>query len=120
MKKEELFEWVKNVYGVEPDYPWIDDDSAVLRHKDNRKWFALVMNITADKLGLRSSQRVDVLNIKCDTLLIGTLHQQKGFFPAYHMNKMNWVSILLDGTVKSNEIKPLVDMSYELTRQKKK
>lgn len=120
MNKEELFKWVKETYDIEADYPWIDDDSAVLRHKDNRKWFGLVMNITADKLGLKSKKRVNVLNVKCDPLLIYALHQKNGFFPAYHMNKTNWISILLDGTVESDEIKPMLDMSYELTKKKKK
>ena len=120
MKKEAVFQWVKETYGIEPDYPWIDDDSAVLRHKDNRKWFGLVMHIASDKLGLRSTKSVDVLNVKCDPLLIPALHQERGIFPAYHMNKTNWISILLDGSVKAADVKALMDMSYELTKKKVK
>ncbi|EJW92779.1 hypothetical protein EVA_19113, partial [gut metagenome] len=30
----ELFEWVKETYGTEPDYPW-HDWNAVLRHKQS-------------------------------------------------------------------------------------
>lgn len=41
---------------------------------------------------------------------------KEGFFPAYHMNKENWISILLDGTVSADEIKPLLELSYQLTR----
>ena len=37
-------------------------------------------------------------------------------FLEHHMNKENWISILLDGTVSADEIKPLLELSYELTR----
>lgn len=41
MERKELFEWAKEIYGAEPDYPW-SDWNCVLRHKNNKKWFALV------------------------------------------------------------------------------
>ena len=40
--KDALFSFVNEHYGIEPDYPFSDDASAVLRHPENRKWFALV------------------------------------------------------------------------------
>ena len=103
MERKELFEWAKEIYGAEPDYPWND-------------WFALVIEVNAKKLGLQEDKTVDVLNIKCDPMMIGSLRMKEGFFPAYHMNKENWISILLDGTVSADEIKPLLELSYELTR----
>ena len=90
MERKDVFSWVKEVYGTEPDYPW-NDWNAVLRHKGNN-------------------------NVKCDPVLIGSLREQSGFFPAYHMNKENWISILLDGSVPEDVIKNLINMSYELTR----
>ena len=104
MERKELFEWAKEIYGAEPDYPW-NDWNCVLRHKNNKKW-----------LGLQEDKTVDVLNIKCDPMMIGSLRMKEGFFPAYHMNKENWISILLDGTVSADEIKPLLELSYQLTR----
>ena len=61
---------------------------------------------------------VDLLNVKCDPILIGSLRQQKGYFPAYHMNKDSWISILLDGSVPSDEIKNLIEISYNLTKKR--
>ena len=90
--------------------------NCVLRHKNNKKWFALVVEVNAKKLGLQEDKTVDVLNIKCDPMMIGSLRMKEGFFPAYHMNKENWISILLDGTVSADEIKPLLELSYQLTR----
>ena len=116
MERKELFEWAKETYGTEPDYPW-NDWNCVLRHKHNKKWYALIMEIEETKLGINSNKIVDVLNVKCDPLLIGSLRMNDGFFPAYHMNKDKWISILMDGTVPDNEITELIKLSYSLTEK---
>ena len=67
---------------------------------------------------MKASDRIiDVLNVKCDPLLIGSLRLKPGFYPAYHMNKDKWISIAMDGSVPSEEIKELVELSYQLTRK---
>ena len=58
---------------------------------------------------------VDVLNVKCDPTIIGMLWMQTGFYPAYHMYKEKWVSILLCGPAPDDEIKELIEFSYQLT-----
>lgn len=116
MERKELFEWAKETYGTEPDYPW-NDWNCVLRHTHNNKWYALIMEIEEKKLGINSERVIDVLNIKCDPLLIGSLRMKEGFYPAYHMNKDNWVSVIMDGTVPANEIKGLIELSYSLTEK---
>jgi len=68
-----------------------------------------------DKLGLPGEGWVDVLNVKCEPVLIGSLRMQPGFHPAYHMNKDLWISVRLDGTVAQEQIETLVDLSYRLT-----
>ena len=92
---------------------------AVLRHKDNKKWYGVILKVGRDKLGFSETDVVDVLNVKCEPLLIGSLLMKGGFFPAYHMNKDLWISILLENTVTDEEIKSLIEMSYELTKKKK-
>lgn len=77
MERKELFEWAKEIYGAEPDYPW-NDWNCVLRHKNNKKWFALVVEVNAKKLGLQEDKTVDVLNIKCDPMMIGSLRMKEG------------------------------------------
>lgn len=119
MNRQEIFDYVKRKYGTEPDYPWVDDN-AVLRHKDNNKWYALVMEVGCDKLGLSGGGLVAVINVKCDPLLGGSLRAREGFHPAYHMNKEKWLTIRLDGSVADSEIRDLIDLSYELTSVKKK
>ena len=85
--REKIFAYIKKKYKAAPEYPWGEEDGAVLRHGDNRKWFALVMNIGREKLGLAGEGRVDVINLKIDDMAFrDVLLQDKGIFPAYHMN----------------------------------
>ena len=76
------------------------------------------MDVPKDKLGLRGSEPLDVVNFKCDPILIGSLRGESGFFPAYHMNKEQWLTAALDGSVSDEQIKMLLDMSYVLTATK--
>lgn len=115
MNRQEIFEYINETYGTEPDYPW-NDRNAVLRHKKNNKWYGVVLEVSRKKLGLEEDVLTDVLNVKCDPVMAGALREQAGYFPAYHMNKEKWISILLDGTVAPDNIRNLIDMSYELTK----
>ena len=88
MDRKKLEQLIFDTCSVEPDYPWMDTpESAVFRHPGNRKWFALVTTVSRSKLGLPGKQPVDIVNLKCDPLLIGSLRMEPGFYPAYHMNK---------------------------------
>ena len=118
MTRQQIFTYAKTKYGTEPDYSW-SDTNAVLRHRDNRKWYGLVMEVGREKLGLPGDGLVDVLNVKCDPVLGSFLRTQEGFYPAYHMNKEQWLTIRLDGSVSEKEIKHLLDLSYDLTAAKK-
>ena len=88
----------------------------VFRHLSNRKWFAVIMDIPRKNLGLTGEDEISVVNLKCDTRLIGPFREEPGIFPGWHMNKAHWLSVALDGTVADEQIKFLVDMSYELTK----
>lgn len=116
MDRNTLFEHVNNLFSTEPDYPWQKyPNCAVLRHSGNNKWFGLVMDVPGDKLGLKTSDVLDVLNIKVRQEYVGSLREREGIFPAYHMNKAHWVSVLLDGPVSESEIIDLLNDSFLLT-----
>ena len=119
MNREELEAYILNHYSTEPDYPWADTPrAAVFRHAGNRKWFALVMEVPRDKLGLPGTEKLDIVNFKCDPILISSLRGETGIFPAYHMNKASWITASLDGSVSAETIELLLDVSYELTKPK--
>ena len=89
----------------------------VFRHNGNRKWFAVIMDIPRKNLKLPGDGEISVVNLKCDTRLIGSFREEPGIFPGWHMNKAHWLSVALDGTVEDEKIRFLVDMSYELMKK---
>ena len=117
MNREELEAYILNHYSTAPDYPWADTPrAAVFRHAGNRKWFALVMDVPRDKLGLAGTEKLDIVNFKCNPILIASLRGEPGIFPAYHMNKSSWITAALYGSVQAKTIELLLDVSYELTK----
>ena len=115
--REAIFKYVKETYKTEPDYPFSTAPTyPVLRHADNRKWFALLMDVSREKLGLKGTGHVDIINVKLgDPMLVDMLVRQPGYFYGYHMRRGSWVSILLDGTVSMEEVCRWVDESYAVT-----
>lgn len=98
-------------HGVSPDFPWESNPTfAVYRHASNRKWFALVMDIPKERLGIKDDGMIDIVNLKCDPVLIGSLRNENGIFPAYHMSKDKWISVALDGSVDDEQIKMLLEL----------
>jgi len=119
--RDEILRYAKRKYGSEAEYLWARYPTyAIVRHQDNQKWYGLIMNIPRSRLGLEGEEIVDVLNVKLgDALLCDLLVQQDGYYPGYHLNKGDWISILLDGTVPFKEIQDLLDRSYLVTASKK-
>ena len=118
---QKLFAYAKDTYQSEPEYHWTKiPEAAVLRNIKNQKWYALFMQIGKNKLGMKETESVWIVNLKCDPLFIGSLLEMDGYYPAYHMNKNHWISILLDGTVEEEQIKNLLDLSYQLTDNRRK
>ena len=116
MTKAELIEYAENRFRSAPEYPWDDDQvDFVFRHANNKKWFALYMEVDGKRLGLDGTGLVSILNVKTGPLLQGSYLGRPGIFAAYHMNKTNWVTIVLD-RVDQSTIKELLDISWDLTR----
>lgn len=107
-------------YHTKPEYLWAKTPTAaVLRHEENQKWYALIMDVQKNKLGLEGEECVDILNVKADPVMAASFLLEDGILPAYHMNKKHWMTILLDGTVPMKTIELLLDVSFELTQGKK-
>ncbi len=120
-QKQRLAAFAQEAFGVLPEYLWADSPGCfVLRHPITKKWFAVFMDVSGRRLGLESGEMVSIVNVKCDPLLIGSLLMEEGFFPAYHMNKSLWISILLDEKTGDKHIASLLEMSYEAVSLKRK
>lgn len=117
MNRETLKKYILETYSIESDQPWSNDpDSEVFRHRENKRWFAIVMRIKKNKLGISETDTIDVVNFKCDPNLIGSLRNEAGFYPAYHMSKKSWITAALDDSAADECIKMLIEMSYTATR----
>lgn len=121
MNRKDLEKYIKRVYGVVAEFPWLSAPTfAVYRHQRNQKWFAVIMEIPKNKLGIEEEGNINVVNLKSDPLLIGSLILDNGIYPAYHMNKNHWITVCLDGSVEEEKIAWLLNLSFELTDRKRK
>ena len=116
-----ITQYIQETFGTEAEYLWADSPgNAVFRHPASKKWYAAMMRVLPEKLGLPSGEALDIMDIKCDTIMIGSLLSTEGFFPAYHMNKNHWISIVLDGSVSDDQIIPLLELSYDSVAPKRR
>ena len=120
MTKQAYLALCRELYGTVPDFPFDDwNESAVLRHSDSQKWYGIVMRIPRRKLGIASDELVDVVNLKLPTEMFGSFSPVDGVYPAYHMNKLHWISVLLPDA-QDDLIAFLTGVSYEATKAKGK
>ena len=120
MKKQEFLELCLSTYDTSPDYPFDEDfETAVLRHGDNRKWYAIVMRVSRRKFGFDSDEVIDVVNLKLPTEMFSSFGASDGAYPAYHMNKLHWISVLLPDA-PDDVVQFLVNVSFEATKTPKK
>ena len=118
MTRQEFLNMCLNSYGTLADYPFDDNNlTAVLRHSDNRKWYAIVMKVSRRKFGIESDEAVDVVNLKLPTEMFGSFGVSDGVYPAYHMNKLHWISVLLPDTSEET-VSFLTNASFEATKAK--
>ena len=107
-------EYARGRYGDELEFLWERyPDAAVLRRKDNRKWYALFMTISKNKLGLDCDEPVEIIDLRFDKDELLKKVDGKKYFPGYHMNKKHWITMLLDGSVPIEEILYCLDESYK-------
>lgn len=120
MTKQQFLSYCLNTYGTSPDYPFDEDfETTVLRHGENRKWYALVMRVSRRKFGFDSDEVIDGVNLKLPTEMFGSFGVADGVYPAYRMNKLHWISVLLPDT-PDDVVRFLVNVSFEATKDKRK
>ena len=108
---------VQEKYGNQLEYLWEKSpDTAVLRHEDNKKWYAILMRIPWDRLDKEREGLVEAVNLKHDQ--VADLLSQLGIYPAFHMNKRYWISLPLDDTLTDEKVLELFERSWFLTSKK--
>ena len=120
MTKQSFLKYCLNTYGTSPDYPFDEDfETASLRHGDTRKWYALVMRVPRRNFRQGSDEVIDVVNLKLPTEMFGSFGIADGVYPAYHMNKLHWISVLLPDA-PDDVVQFLVNASFQATKSFKK
>ena len=120
MTRQAFLDYCLDTYGTSADYPFDEDfETAVFRHTGNRKWYAIMMRVSRRKFGFDSDEVIDVVNLKLPLEMFGSFGAADGVYPAYHMNKVHWISVLLPGAAQ-DLVEFLVSASYEATRDKKR
>ena len=108
---------VQEKYGNQLEYLWEKSpDTAVLRHEGNKKWYAVLMKISWNKLEKGREGQVEAVNLNHDK--VADLLSKKGIYPAFHMNKSYWISVALDDTLLDEEVLELIEKSWYLTTKK--
>lgn len=112
---QRVLEYVRTVYGDAPEHLWRrSPESAIVRRRDNAKWYAVFQAVPRLKLGGSSDERVEILNLRVRPDELEGCVDYVSRFPGYHMNKKHWVSLCLDGSVPFEELKERLEASYRL------
>lgn len=115
-----ICQYIIDTYNDNPEFLWEKYPGyGVFRNKINNKWYAVILNINKSKFN-KEDKEVEVINLKVNPDKIERLLKRKGFFEGYHMNKKNWISIILNEDVLDNEIFELVNEAYNLIDGSKK
>lgn len=116
--KEELLKYTTNVHGTIPETPFekLPTSYTVKTHNKN-KWYGLFMDITYKQLGIDNQDTVHILNVKNHPEKIEELIDYIHFFPAYHMNKKHWITIVLNKSTDVELVKKMIDDSYSIVEK---
>ena len=116
---KEVLKYIKDKYGDNEEYLWEKfPDTAAIRNRKNNKWYAVIMVIEESKLGIDSDNIVEVIDLKYYKESVHSIIDYKQIFTGYHMNKSSWITIKLDGSMKTKEIYKLIDISYDISLKK--
>lgn len=118
---EKYISWIESNFNCKADYPWKDTPEACVFRCPNNKWFALVMKIKYRQLGFTSDEEVFIVNLKAPKEQIADtenfLIDKKSVFPAYHMNKKHWITVLLTSVTDFEKLCSLTEQSFRLVQK---
>ena len=100
------------------DYPF-GEEVKVFRVK-NKMFATIAHGSTAKSAKTEDQAKIHYwMNLKCDpdeAVMLRDIFPS--IIPGYHMNKANWNSIILDGSIPQGEIERMMDNSYMLVVSK--
>ena len=115
--KEKYLDFLHSYFHTFGDNPWAKQpyDSSTVYRCPNKKWFALLMQIKFKNLGFESDEPVWAVNLKAEN--VEAITDKKSIFPAYHMNKKYWITVLLTAVTDFDKLCELTKKSYALVQK---
>ena len=113
-----VIDYCNNKYGENHVNPFKKHPDILAMVNEKNKWYSLFLDVEYNKLNKNTdiTTKVKILNVKYPTDRILKIIDNKNIFPAYHMNKKHWISIVIDKNIKLETIKELIDISYSLIK----
>ncbi len=113
-----IIDQIENKYLIIHENPWEEyPDHYTFKTLKSKKWFAIIMKINSKKLGFKDDFPCSVINVKLPPETILDLIDYKAYFPAYHMNKKSWISILIDNNTDLQKLFELINISFNLVEK---
>ena len=114
-----VVEYIRENFSDAPEFLWEKfPNFAVFRRKDNRKWYAVIMNVPRNKLQLDGAEELEILNLRVEPEELDRIFDSEKYFRGWHMNKRSWLTLRLDDTLTDEEISARLSKSYELAGKK--
>lgn len=118
VQAKKLIDYVRNKYGDELEYLWTKfPDNAVWHRKDTGKWYGALLSVSTSKLGVVPGEMAEIIDLRIQPEYMSDLIDHKLYFPGWHMNKKNWYTMILDGSVSLDELYHRIDESYMLAKK---
>lgn len=114
-----LINYVQKNFADAPEILWEKfPNFAVFRRRDNRKWYAVIMSVPKNKLGLDGTAEIEILNLRVEPEELDKIFDGEKYFRGWHMNKKSWLTLRLDETLTDEEISARLKKSYRLAKKK--
>lgn len=116
---KQLIEYVRKRYGDELEFLWQKSpNNAIWRRPDTQKWYATILTMDTHKLGVKNGHVDEIIDLRIQPEKMADLVDNYQYFPGWHMNKKNWYTIVLDGSVPFSELVERVDNSRSMNLTK--
>jgi predicted DNA-binding protein (MmcQ/YjbR family) len=111
--------YARRKYHSNLEFLWKDENTAILRHIGNKKWYAVFMCVQKKKLGLDGDDLIPIIDMRAPKHEISSLVDNINYFRGWHMNKQSWITIPLDGRVSADVVCWFLDMSHDISAKTK-
>lgn len=114
-QSKRILRFIKETFDAKPEFLWKSlPEIAALRVPGKKPWFAVIGRIPKEKIGKEEDGFAEVINLKDEPKAVASRIGEKNAYPAYHMNKRHWYTLLLDESLEDEEIESLVMTSFDI------